>query len=91
MCSPSGELQVATTVLLLEVIRADLRVMDTELRVVDGVIRGAFHLFPEEAAKLLKKAEEYIDKAKEEITLTAPRTIRSSLFLISDYVISRMK
>ncbi len=53
----SSELQIATTVLMLEIIRADLRVMDSERMMVERVLSRAFCLFPEEAIKLRKKAE----------------------------------
>ncbi len=58
----SSELQMATTVLLLEIIRADLRVMDSERMMVERVVGGAFRLFSEEAKKLLKKAEGVHDR-----------------------------
>ena len=54
----SPDLQKATTVLLLEVTRADLRVINTELKEVETAIGNAFRLSPEEAAKLLKVAEQ---------------------------------
>jgi uncharacterized tellurite resistance protein B-like protein len=54
----SPDLQKATAVLLLEVTRADLRVIHTELKEVERALGSAFRLSLEEAAKLLKEAEQ---------------------------------
>lgn len=53
----SQELRVSATILLLEVIRADLRISASERFTVDETVRDAFDLDEEDVNELIGKAE----------------------------------
>jgi uncharacterized tellurite resistance protein B-like protein len=55
--SPEHNLQVATAALLIEMMRADFQIDDTERRAAVDALRSCFELGEEETAKLMELAE----------------------------------
>ena len=59
---PADELQVATAVLLLFLVRADREVKQDEHRALERGLQRTFGLTPDETAMLLRQAEEAFEK-----------------------------
>jgi len=69
--SPERRLQLATAVLLVEVMRADARMGADERRAVLAALDRQFALAPDESARLLELAEEQVREAVDFFAFTS--------------------